>query len=142
MGYNTRFRGTLKFTSEPTVPMIAKLNDLFGKDAREMGGGRDSGYIDLVLAKDFSGIEWDSGTEKTYGLEKCVNLVISEMHKEYPQFGLTGSLLAQGEDMEDRWALVMEDGVAYKRKIAITGQRVQCPECNHKFILESVPNGS
>lgn len=145
MGYNTRFRGTLKFTIQLTVPMLAKLNTFLGQDPRdhpEWGADRDIGYIDLVILKDFSGIEWDSGTEKTYGLEKSVNLITREMRKEFPEFGLTGELVAQGEAMEDRWVLVMEDGVAHKRKIAITGQRVKCPECSHKFIIESVSNGS
>lgn len=145
MGYNTRFRGTLKFTCELTVPMLAKLNTFLGQDPREhpeWGAGRDIGYIDLVITKDFTGIEWDSGTEKTYGLEKSVTLIIQQMRKDFPDFGLTGSLLAQGEDMEDRWQLVIgADGLAQKQKIAIAGTRVKCPECDHKFILEAQDNG-
>lgn len=141
MGYNTRFSGTLKFSKPVTVAMLAKLNTMLGEDASKFANpsspSRDYGYIDLVVAKDFSGIEWDSGTEKTYYLEKSVNLVLAEMRKEWPDFGLTGQLTAQGEDMEDRWALVMEDdGLAHKRKLTITGQRVKCPDCGHKFILE------
>lgn len=141
MGYNTRFSGVLKFATPVTVEMLAKLNTMLGEDANEIATpgvhGRDYGYIDLVVSKDFSGIEWDTGTEKTYFLEKSVNVVLAEMRKEWPEFGLTGQLLAQGEDMEDRWALVMEDdGLAHKRKVAITGQRVQCPDCGHRFILE------
>jgi hypothetical protein len=142
MGYDTRFTGTLKFSAPITVQMLAKLNTMFGEDARKVSdlpdGDREYGYIDLVVSKDFSGIEWDSGTEKTYYLEKSVNVVLREMRKEWPEFGLTGQLMAQGEDMEGRWALVMEDdGMAHKRKVAITGQRVKCPDCGHKFILES-----
>lgn len=139
MGYNTRFSGTLKFTTPVTVQMLAKLNTMLGEDAGKIAksSDREYGYIDLVVSKDFSGIEWDSGTEKTYFLEKSVNVVIAEMRKEWPEFGLTGQLMAQGEDMEDRWMLVMEDdGLAHKRKVAITGQRVKCPDCGHKFILE------
>jgi len=140
MGYNTRFSGTLKFATPVTVQMLAKLNTMLGEDANEIANpgthGRDFGYIDLVVSKDFTGLEWDTGTEKTYYLEKSVNIVIAEMRKEWPEFSLTGQLTAQGEDMEDRWALVMEDGVAHKRKVAITGQRVKCPDCGHKFILE------
>jgi|SRR5581483_6106921 len=139
MGYNTRFSGTLKFSTPVTVQMLAKLNTMLGEDAGKIAGSsdRDYGFIDLVVSKDFSGIEWDSGSEKTYYLEKSVNVVITEMRKEWPEFGLTGQLMAQGEDMEDRWALVIEDdGLAHKRKVAITGQRVKCPDCGHKFILE------
>jgi len=141
MGYNTRFTGTLKFAVPITVQMLAKLNTLLGEDAGEISGApngdRNYGYIDLAITKDFTGLEWDIGTEKTYYLEKSVNVVIQEMRKEWPEFGLTGELIAQGEDMEDRWALVMgEDGLATKQKIVISGKRVQCPECKHKFILE------
>lgn len=68
--------------------------------------------------------------------------MLAEMRKQWPEFGLTGELKAQGEDMEDRWLLVIEaDGLAHKRKIAITGKRVTCPYCGHRFILESADNG-
>lgn len=141
MGYNTRFSGVLKFTCEPTTAMLAMLNGLFGQDAREIGGGRESGYIDLELTKDFSGIQWDSGTEKTYYLEKSVNLVIQEMRKAFPVFGLTGTLLAQGEDVEDRWELYIgDDGLAHKRKVAIPGTKVKCPHCHQSFYYEGSPS--
>lgn len=144
MGYNTRFRGTLKFTSELTVPMLAKLNSFFGQDPREhpeWGAGREVGYIDLVLTKDFSGIEWDSGTEKTYGLERAVNVIIREMRKEFPDFGLTGTLLAQGEEIEDRWQLVIgEGGWAAKIKVPIPGTKIECPHCHRKFFHEETPD--
>lgn len=141
MGYNTRFTGTLKFTHELSVPQLKRLNEFFGEDPRDhpsWAAHRDIGYIDLKLAADYSGIEWDDGTEKTRGLEHAVNFILQEMRAEWPEFGLTGSLLAQGEDVEDRWQLVIgEDGQASKQKIAVTGTRVKCPNCSHKFILEA-----
>ena len=142
MGYNTRFEGTLKFTSEVMTPMLAKLNSMFGEEASKYGAGRQSGYIDLVLAKDFSGIQWETGCEKTYYLVESVNVVIQEMRKEWPQFGLAGSLLAQGEDVEDRWQLYIgEDGFAHKQKLTIPGTKVTCPHCRRSFYAESSETG-
>lgn len=137
MGYNTQFKGELKFTSEPTIPMLAKLNTLLGADPREhpeWGAGRDSGYIDLVLTKDLTGLRWDDGCEKTYFLDTSVNIVIQQMRKEFPQFGLKGVLLAQGEDIEDRWELYIgEDGLAHKRPVPMPGTKIKCPHCSRSF---------
>ncbi|KAF1006746.1 MAG: hypothetical protein GAK28_02422 [Luteibacter sp.] len=141
MGYNTRFNGTLTFTSEPSAAQLAKLNTFLGEDCREhpeWNAGGKASYIDLVIARDFSGLEWDTGTEKTYGLEESVNVIVREMRKEWPSFGLAGTLIAQGEDFDDRWALVMgEDGFASRQPIAIAGNVVQCPHCKQKFAVES-----
>lgn len=97
MGYSTDFKGKLAFTCPVTTEMLAKLNTFFGEDPREHPEWDMSlrdGYIDLQLTKDFTGIEWN-GAEKTYFLEKSVDMVIREMRKEWPEFGLKGSLLAQ-----------------------------------------------
>lgn len=141
MGYNTRFTGTLTFTCELSVPMLKRLNEFFGEDPcdhPEWGLGRDVGYIDLKLAPDYSGLQWDDGTEKTYGLEISVAMVVREMRKEWPQFGLRGSLLAQGEDVEDRWELVVNEvsGFTEKRKVPIPGTKITCPHCRRKFYHE------
>lgn len=141
MGYSTRFDGELRFTSDLTAKALSKLNAMMSEDCREHKDWNAPGlyYIDLELTKDFSGLKWN-GAEKTYDLDKLVNVVIRVMRTEFPEFGLSGSLLAQGEEAEDRWALVIgEDGWATKQKIAITGQRVKCPGCGHKFILEAPP---
>lgn len=139
MGYSTIFKGELKFTREATAKQLAALNDMFGEDCREHPewGVTSLSYIDLVLTDDFSGVKWDDGTEKTYGLDQIVNVVLREMRKTWPDFGLSGQLLAQGEDIDDRWALVIEDdGWAHKRPLALSGKVVTCPECEHRFLLE------
>jgi hypothetical protein len=139
MGYSTRFDGELKFTADPSAKALAKLNQMFGEDCRDHPewNAHDLYYVDLELTEDFSGLKWN-GAEKTYDLDKLVNVVIREMRKDFPDFGLSGSLLAQGEEAEDRWALVIgEDGWASKQTIATTGQRVKCPNCEHKFLLEA-----
>lgn len=139
MGYTTRFQGELKFIHEISVPQLKKLQSMFGEDCRdhpEWGDAKGLYYIDFEMTKDYTGIQ-HSGAEKSYDVEKQVNVILREMRKEFPEFGLTGSLLAQGECMEDRWTLAMEeDGLAHKHKVVIQGQRVTCPECSHRFIVE------
>ena len=138
MGYTTTFTGELKFTHEPSVKQIAKLDSMFGEDCREHPewNARDLYYIDLEHNDDYSGIRWN-GAEKTYDMTDLVNVVIREMRKEFPEFGLTGTLLAQGEDAEDRWQLVIgDDGFAKCIKVQIIGTRAQCPRCEHKFFIE------
>lgn len=144
MGYNTIFKGELKFKIEPTVQALGKLNAMLGEDFREhkewakwVDGTRLS-YIDLVLTDDFSGLRWNDATEKTYDLEKIVTAVIGIMRESFPDFALTGSLNAQGEDAEDRWDLVMDASgtVASKKKVPIPGTKTRCPNCDHTFYVE------
>ena len=142
MGYNTDFQGQLTFTHIPTAPELAELNRMFGEDCRDhpewdVYGGMGLSYIDLRLTRDFAGIEWDNETEKTYDLPDKVNVVIRRMRATWPGFGLTGQLAAQGEDLTDRWALVIgDDGLARRVDIVLTGQVVACPDCGHTFVLE------
>lgn len=137
MGYTTTFKGDLKFTPELTASQLAKVKTFLGEDCRDHpewnGGGMT--YIDLELLDDFSGIKWD-GSEKTYDLDRKVNLIIQEMRKEFPSFNLEGKLLATGEDAEDRWWLTMENGTAIRKEIVIHGQKFQCPHCRKHFILD------
>lgn len=137
MGYNTNFKGELKFTKELTASQLAKLKTYLGEDCRDHPewGRTDLTYIDLELLNDFSGICWNCA-EKTYDLEDKVNLVIAQMQAEYPDFGLAGKLRAQGEDIEDSWWLVIENGIAVRRDIELKGRKVKCPHCDETFILE------
>jgi len=142
MGYNTKFSGVLTFVDVPTVYQLAKLNTFLGQDCRdhpEWNAGPYASYIDLVVTSDYTGLEWDTATEKTYGLVDSVNVVIREMRKEWPNFGLSGTLVAQGEDFDDRWALVIgDDGFATKQPLAFSGTAVTCPHCKKNFSVESV----
>lgn len=138
MGYTTTFTGSLKFTSEPTAKQLAKLDSMLGEDCRrhpEWETARGLYHVDLEITDDYMGIQWN-GAEKTYDLDAIVNVILHEMRKEFPDFGLTGYLMAQGEDVDDRWQLVIEDGIAKRVKVQIVGTKVQCPNCDHKFYLE------
>lgn len=138
MGYTTTFKGTLKFKSELSAKQLAKVKSFFGEDCREHPEWDCEGsYIDLRFTDDFSGIEWDDATEKNYGMVEHVNLIIREMKKDFPDFELEGKLLAQGEEIEDRWVLSIENGIAIDKKIELKGTKVTCPHCDEQFIIET-----
>lgn len=138
MGYSTDFLGELKFTTDLTAKQLAKVKSFLGEDCRDHPewNTEDLFYVNLELLDDFSGLKWD-GSEKTNDLDEIVNVVINEMRKEYPDFGLEGKLLAQGEELTDRWLLSIENGRAVKKKIELKGTKVTCPHCGEIFILES-----
>lgn len=125
MGYSTQFAGELKFTAELNAEQRAKLEAMLGQDCREHPEWDDDQgltYIDLQMNDDGDGLEWD-GSEKTYELVEKVNLVIREMRKAMPEFGLTGSMLAQGEDVGDVWELVIgPSGFAERREFQLEGE--------------------
>lgn len=141
MGYTANFKGTLKFTSEPTGPQLAHLNRILGQDIRDLDWVEKQGddywyHFDLELTPDFDGVRW-SGAEKTYGMVEVVNTVLYEMRKKWPDFGLSGRLDAQGEEVGDVWALeVSEGGLARKIEYRLEGREVECPHCEETFILD------
>jgi len=142
MGYSTDFRGVLKFKTELTASQIALLSNLLGKDRRDIGFDDDNEvysskdeywyHINLKLTEDFSGIEWN-GSEKTYDLEHIVNFVTRLMKQKYKDFELIGQLSAQGEDADDRWVLVMENGIAKKKDLKTILKEYICPKCEEKI---------
>lgn len=114
MGYNTDFKGELKFVGELNQMALATIKTFLGEDYRNHPewGNYDLTYINLEFLDDFSGLRWD-GNEKTYCMVDCVNLIIENMRKKYTDFGLTGELLAQGERIDDRWKLIINrEGMA------------------------------
>lgn len=136
MGYSTDFTEELKFTQELTASQLAKVKNFLGKDCRNHPEWEAPGltYVDLELLDDFSGLKWD-GSEKTYDMVGLVNMIIRNMRQDMPEFGFTGKLLAQGEDIDDRWELLIEDGFAIKKDVPQTGSKVTCPHCEEHFYL-------
>lgn len=142
MGYSTEFKGELKFTEELTVTQLGKVKSFCGEDCRDhvdWAASDQLTYVDLELLEDFSGIKWD-GSEKTHDLDKLINMITINMRQEYLEFGFSGKLLAQGEDIDDRYELVAEkDGLIHKKKIAVTGTCITCPCCEYEFIYDGEP---
>jgi hypothetical protein len=136
MGYSTDFEGVLTFDCEMNVVMLRSIKNLLGGHSRDLGvPSNDSGYIDLELTNDFTGVKWDGGG-KTYNLQHSVTAIIRKMREQFPQFGLSGELIAQGEDPDDKWRLTVVDGVGIKTDIPPTGTQVSCPSCRHKFRVQ------
>jgi hypothetical protein len=147
MGYTTNFQGALKFKKELTVPELAYMQKFLGEDLRDSpelmkltpqkdGEITNCQYcIDLEVTKNYDGLQWD-GAEKSYNMETQVNFLIALMKKKYPGFGLTGYMNAQGEDIEDRWRLEMQDGKAVKVETPPKGRKVECPHCGGYFYID------
>ena len=139
MGYNTDFHGTLTFTQPLGEDAIAKLKTMLGEDCRDHPewGAPNLSYIDLQLTPLHDGLQWD-GSEKTYDLVEKVNVIITEMRKNFPGFGLAGHLVAQGEDTSDRWILLIgPDGMAQAAEAPDFGAKVICPHCRGEFRLDT-----
>jgi hypothetical protein len=138
MGYTTKFKGTLKFKNPITVDQLKVLSPLLGE---EWPGG----YVQFELTKAMDGIKWD-GSEKFYDAPATVDWLTEQMREQWPDFAFTGELQAQGEDIDDRWRLVVgEDGKARKVTLPPPGKKIECPHCRRKFYLtddgaESTPS--
>ena len=137
MGYTTTFTGELKFKEELSASQLSDLNKILDEDCRDHPEWEEPElyYVKFELLPDFSGIRWD-GSEKFYDATKVVNMITRIMRKNYPNFELEGSLNAQGEDFDDRWTLSMDSGEAKEAQVEIVGQKVTCPHCEEKFIIE------
>lgn len=131
MGYHTEFRGTLQFNEKLTGKQLVSIKKILGEDCRNHPEWDASNltYIDLALLDDNNGIAWD-GSENTYKMPELVNVVITQMRRDFPSFGLIGVMTAQGSEVGDCWELyISDDGFAKKRKLVITEKIITCPHC-------------
>lgn len=140
MGYHTDFSGTLKFTHPLTDEQKAYLSTILGEwclNHPEWNVPHLRHGVDLELLEDESGLKWNRA-EKTYDLDQIVALVLRLMREKFPEFGLRGKLIAQGEAIDDRWQLYIENGEVMTRDLAIEGKEIECPHCHRKFVYDSV----
>lgn len=110
MGYSTRFQGTLQFTKELTIQQAADLDEILEEDLRDRPDLKPGNvtYIDLEFVKGYKGLKWN-GAEKTYHMKEAIELLLRHMRSKYPDFGLMGTLKAQGEEIDDRYQIVVEN---------------------------------
>lgn len=120
MGYSTDFAGELEFVNELTVPQLLKIDTFLGEDCRNHSEWETKPFVNLVdleLSSGYTGLKWN-GAEKTCDLVDIVNMITTNMRKEFPDFSLKGEMLAQGEESDDQWKLIIgDDGMAYKKMI-------------------------
>lgn len=130
MGYTTKFKGVLKFQNEVTVEELKHIQTLLGENIP------DGSYCQFELTKNMEGIQWD-GSEKFYDADQAAQWVIDEMRERFPGFGLLGDLMAQGEDMDDRWILRCTGDKAEKIDNPPPREKIRCPHCRHDFYWEA-----
>lgn len=141
MGYSTDFTGALKFTRPMTPTELAYVETLMGFDLPEDFNGYifphgKPHYVQLEVSKDKTGIKWD-GNEKFYDAVEAVNFVIDNARRQIADFGLSGQMEAQGEEIGDHWFLVIgEDGFAKRVEAPKVGDVVTCPHCDNEFLLK------
>lgn len=146
MGYSTDFSGVLKIKNDLTASQLRELNRILNSDTEDLlkefpeafkgdNYQAKNAYIQVELTKELDGIRWD-GSEKCYYMTEVINVIIECMKKTVPDFELEGSLLAQGEDIEDRWTLMIENNVAKKIDSPPPGKKIKCPHCGKKFFYE------
>lgn len=136
MGYSTEYRGEMKFSKELTASEIAKVNKFLDEDCRdhpEWKNSKNLYYVNLKFNEDYSGLEWD-GSEKVDDLTNYINLIIDNI--DIKDFGFKGKILAQGEDIDDRYEIIIKDGRAFHKDIKPSGEKTTCPHCEKDFYLE------
>lgn len=151
MGYNTEFKGEILFNQELTNKQLAEVKKFLGEDCRDhpewkatkyvCKGVLDTydmelTYVDLEFNDDFTGLRWN-GAEKTYFMENLLEMLITNMREVIPDFGFTGVMNAQGEELEDRYTITFDKtGWPIKTMMPVVGEVFECPECGYKFQLE------
>lgn len=108
----------MRFNAKLTETQLSAIKQILRQDCREHPewDAPDLTCIDLALLPDNSGIQWD-GSEKTYHMPELVNVVITQMRREFPDFGLSGVMTAQGSDVGDLWELYIDDDGYAKMRV-------------------------
>jgi hypothetical protein len=94
-----------------------------------------------VPTEDGHAIEWN-GVEKFYSSAEWMAYLIEHFLGPIPKakaelpfqqtHTLNGDILAQGEEISDRWKLIVKDGHVSVSTVEVCGV-VECPECGHKW---------
>lgn len=132
MGYNTKYKGEFKFVPELTTSQLAKVDSFLGECVADHPewGELNSHYIELDLCDDFSGLMVRN--ESTGDIAAQLNMIIWAV--DITEFGLEGKMLAQGDNIEDQYDIVIVDGRVVKREInKPMGDRLKCPHCGKCF---------
>jgi hypothetical protein len=138
MGYETKYRGCFKFTNELKASELAYLGSFFGEDCRdhpEWGVMLENYYVDLRFTKDYLGIEWN-GSEKTYDMPEQINFIIDRIRERNINTELEGKMSAQGEEIDDRYDIIIQEGRAIRIELTPPGTKIECPHCKEEFYYE------
>nr|VFK15006.1 MAG: hypothetical protein BECKLFY1418C_GA0070996_101227 [Candidatus Kentron sp. LFY] len=130
MGYDTTYKGALRFTTSLTPAMLTRLGKYLDEDTRNHPDWRVPGevfHIALELTEDLSGLQGSRG-EKTYDLHLAVEVVLENMRLYFPEFGLAGKMAALPDAGEaGPWSFeVFPDG-----RIEVQGRRFEAFARDH-----------
>lgn len=154
MGYTTKFAGVLKFSRPMNGEQLRWLGGLLadydhewlGKLAEETGYQRPPfegdddfrHYVDLRITKDFSGLEWDTDTEKNSGMVTALQVIQHALLTKFPEnpVHLEGMMTAKGEAADDVWAIHAVDGRIFRQNLKPPHETC-CPNCRYWFKTET-----
>lgn len=110
MGYTTRFSGTLTIAPTPPAETMHKISEFCNKppfEAREIVGSPCCDWETTGA----DGLKWN-GSEKSYGMFEWLKEIVWRF---LPGHVLDGRVIAQGEEVEDRWFIVPNPEDVQKR---------------------------
>ena len=139
MGYDTRFKGAITIEPPCDLELYNRVND-YCRDEDKVRDGKnvpDYGWCDWLVSKDGKAIGHYEETEKSYEMEAWLRVLVRDFFAPAGRV-LNGSMLAQGEDMEDRWCLNVKDNEVTRTDAKPDGV-VVCPECQHRFVAVTTP---
>jgi hypothetical protein len=115
MGYTTEFEGAITINPPAGFTLTDKVNEFCNQRHDDGGWARrnDPGvmpsiHCDWEVAASGEEIAWN-GSEKSYEMERWLPILIEKFFKG--KHTLNGEMRAQGEDPDDRWAIVCTDNV-------------------------------
>lgn len=121
MGYN--YAGKLWFREGMTIQELNEVKKFLGQDCRNHAEWLNSDglyHFDLMLSEDMLGLVESEDADKAEDLTPYINMLINNMrHRGFEEFTLTGELLGQGDDPDDRFILRMVDGVATRIDLSV-----------------------
>tara|TARA_R110002167_G_C12707228_1_gene655119 strand:- start:23229 stop:23765 length:537 start_codon:yes stop_codon:yes gene_type:complete len=122
MGHSTNYSGALRINNLD-LAMVRKLKSILGGDKRDLvktglitqAEFEALGYsyhFDMELNDEMTALKWNE-SEKTNGLEDWLNMLAVKFNLAFQE---GDNLVCQGEDMEDRYLLLVEAGAVVVRK--------------------------
>jgi hypothetical protein len=123
MGYNTDYNGILEFINPLTpeqelflIPMMTCDYEFSPEIVQVVTNGDYMPYNDFIISPDKTGIVWQRDREKSYDQHKAINAIILTMQTKFPDFGLSGNIIAISE-YQEAWVISIENGLAVEKNI-------------------------
>lgn len=113
MGYTTTFSGGINLSRKLTFKEAKEWLDICEMESREIsekyGGAAPNSYFQWLPSESLDTIVWD-GNEKFYEYTDWLQWIVD--HLSVKKITASGRILFQGEDIDDRGYLIVEDRIA------------------------------